>query len=268
MKKKILRVVEVLLLLVILFCLFQIGSYLWGRWQSDRTFDVVAQEVESVASKQEGTRVTIEGKKEKVPEVPDYRQLLSTLQAKNADTIAYLIIDGTQNKYPIMYSGDNSFYLRKGIDKKYNIQGIPFMDYQNKKDLSDQNTVLYGHMMYATDTIFGIVKRFFEQNFTDQSQKTFTLVTQSGVYHYRMFSVRRLDADAKYRVPNMEASAFVNYLENARKHSATDFAFSRPFTERDHIVTLSTCTPDQDETQRLALLGVLESVDTIQANAK
>lgn len=50
----------------------------------------------------------------------------------NKDIVGYLSISNTNINEPILQSTDNEFYLNHGIDKKKNIIGSTFLDYELK----------------------------------------------------------------------------------------------------------------------------------------
>ena len=63
-------------------------------------------------------------------------------------TLAYQeqLADGTPVDYPVVQGRDNTFYLRHGLDREYDNQGIPFADYEC--DVRDgRHLILYGHNM-------------------------------------------------------------------------------------------------------------------------
>ena len=136
------------------------------------------------------------------------------------------------------------------------------MDYRNKKELTDQNTIIYAHMMYYGDEMFGVLKHFTDQKYVDQSPKTVTLTTDQGVFTYRLFSIEHVGATDPYRIPNKPGDEFMGDMLAAYAASEADFDLSAEFNEKDRIITLSTCTTDQDESERIAVLGVLEKVET------
>ena len=69
------------------------------------------------------------------------------LRKKNADTAAWLRIEGTSIDYPIVQASDNEFYLNQDFNKNKSKAGSIFMDCRNGQDLEDRNTILYGHNM-------------------------------------------------------------------------------------------------------------------------
>lgn len=245
--------------MVMAFSLVEIGTYLWERRHSNSQLSQINQQLSDLTLSPAASVDSSEGNKEKLV---DYVALMERLKAMNKDTVAYITIFGSENRYPVLQAEDNDYYLRRGIDEQYSIQGIPFMDYQNNPDLTDQNTVLYGHMMYYGDEMFGVLKHFFDQKYADESEKLFTLTNERGVYTYRIFSIRQPLATDPYRYPNLEEQKFLGNLQQDLAQSETNFHFDGTLSPHDRVVTLSTCTTNQDEDRRIAVVGVLIKMES------
>lgn len=259
MKKWLRRIIQGILLMVMAFSLVEIGTYLWERRHSNSQLSQINQQLSDLTLSPATSVDSSEGNKEKLV---DYVALMERLKAMNKDTVAYITIYGSENRYPVLQAEDNDYYLRRGIDEQYSIQGIPFMDYQNNPDLTDQNTVLYGHMMYYGDEMFGVLKHFFDQKYADESEKLFTLTNERGVYTYRIFSIRQPLATDPYRYPNLEEQKFLGNLQQDLAQSETNFHFDGTLSPHDRVVTLSTCTTNQDEDRRIAVVGVLIKMES------
>lgn len=70
----------------------------------------------------------------------------SGLLARNPDVVGWITIDGTPMDYPVVQGRDNTFYLRHGLDREYDNQGIPFADYECDVQ-NGRHLILYGHNM-------------------------------------------------------------------------------------------------------------------------
>ena len=81
-----------------------------------------------------------------------------SLKKKNPEIVAWLDIPGTGISYPVTQSQDNEFYITHGIYGQKSGTGAIFMDYRNKSDLSDDNTILFGHNMRNGSMFAGLKK--------------------------------------------------------------------------------------------------------------
>lgn len=258
MKKWLRRLIQGIFLMIMAFSVVEIGTYLWERQKSNSEIAAVQKQLADLSIPKEASSASSAA--QNAPML-DYEALMNRLKTMNKDVVAYIMIYGAPNQYPVLQAKDNDYYLRRGIDEKYSIQGIPFMDYQNKPDLTDQNTVLYGHMMYYGDEMFGILKHFLDQSYVDKSDNLFSLVNEKGIYTYRIFSVRQRDATDSYRDPNVEEKTFLNNLQEDLDRSEVNFHFKEKLSAKDRVVTLSTCTTTQDESKRIAVVGVLVKIE-------
>ena len=76
----------------------------------------------------------------------DFQVDWNTLKTQNPDIVGWIRMDPSVN-YPIVQTKNNSYYLKHGFGKSYNINGCIFMHADNKSDWSDPNTIVYGHNM-------------------------------------------------------------------------------------------------------------------------
>lgn len=256
MKKWLGRTAQFALLLVMAFCVMELYSYFQKRQDADKKMDTVKSQLSDFQT----TSQESEPAEEDEPLV-DYTALMQKLRDMNGDSVAYIAIKGSEeNQYPVMQTDDNDYYLRRGADKEYSVYGMPFMDYANDPALDDQNTVIYAHLMEYGDVMFGIFRNYLKQSFVDKQPCTFTLTNDQGVYTYKIFTVYHVDEDAPYRYPNRDKSVFLADMEEANAASEVKLKDSFTFTDADRIATLSTCTPDHNSTQRIAVVGVLDKV--------
>lgn len=95
------------------------------------------------------------------------------LKAINSDTIGWINVYGTNVDYPIVQGEDNDKYIDHTAKNTYSSAGAIFLDYRNKPDLSDFNSIIYGHHM-AEHAMFGDL---------DQFQNS-TFLTNTNMDHY------------------------------------------------------------------------------------
>ena len=78
------------------------------------------------------------------PDIPigiDFEKLAKT----NRDVRAWLYHPGMGINLPVVQARDNEYYLRRGFNRYTKRSGTLFIDYRNKGDFSDRNTIIYGH---------------------------------------------------------------------------------------------------------------------------
>jgi len=179
---------------------------------------------------------------------------LPALQAVNGDVLGWIYIPDTSISYPLLRSGDNSEYLKLTWDLRSSAAGSIFLERRNSADLSDFNTLIYGHNM-KNGTMFSDLRHYRDQAYFDSHPHVY-IVLGDAVLCYRLFAAYTADVTSDtYRLI---------FEDDARKQSAIDFYLSQSSVEcdlapavEDRILTLSTCTGTGDYDYRLVVQGVL-----------
>ncbi|MDY3006620.1 class B sortase [Anaerococcus sp. AGMB00486] len=248
MKDKLLKVFRFILVIIIIVCLIILGKRGYDYYTNHKNNEHISDIVESVEKdyKKKGKdKETFEQKEEKS------LAILKKLQEENSDVTGFIEIPGTYIAYPVMKSNDNEFYLRKGINKEYDIAGSLFMDYQNDREFNDDNTVIYGHFLEDIPSMFTALKDFREQEYA-QNNRTIYITTDKGLREYEIFSVYGTPADYDYRSLAFGDGEYkLNYFKKLKDKSEVNLE-SPDFREDDKIITLSTCQYDYAD-QRLAV---------------
>ena len=173
----------------------------------------------------------------------DFNQInFEELRAVNPDVVAWLRVDGTNVNYPIVQTSDNDFYLNHDITKNPKASGWTFMDYRNSIDMSDDNTIFYGHNL-LNRTSFGSLANVFTDNWFQSSNHYIVVVTESKKYVYQIFSCYYIDPEVYYLQNNFyRDSDYQEFLTKLKSRSNYDFGLE--VSASDKIITLSTCTDD------------------------
>ena len=167
---------------------------------------------------------------------------ISELKKINKDTVAWIVVDGTNINYPIVLGNDNDYYLSHDFNKDYSIGGWIFMDYRNAPLMEDKNTIIYGHNLF-NKTAFGGLSNLFTDGWFNKSNHKIIIYTEKGKYIYNIFSVYNSDPEIYYLnvlfKNNDEYSEFLTTLK-----SRSIFDFGEELNSNDKILTLSTCNDD------------------------
>lgn len=175
------------------------------------------------------------------------------LQAICPDVVAWISMDDTMLSYPVVQARNNEYYLRRLIDGTGNNAGSLFMDYLNAPDLSDHNTVIYGHNM-KNGSMFACVVEYKDQEYYD-AHPTCQLMTPEGNYTVEFFAgfVANLKSGAWDQNFRSEED-FADWLAKAKAKST--FQSDVTPTTQDRVLTLSTCSYEYEDA-RYVLMGVL-----------
>ena len=164
---------------------------------------------------------------------------LEALRAVNPDVIGWILIPDTEISYPLMQGQDNDYYLNHTWEGEENIVGSIFLEHRNFSDLSDFNTIVYGHNM-NDGTMFAGIRQYTEQEFWEAHPYVYIL-SDKGVYRYEIFSSYLAATDSEtYGLSFLSQRTRESFLEMAKENSVIETGIE-PLTT-DRVLTLSTCS--------------------------
>lgn len=167
------------------------------------------------------------------------RVAVSELQAQNPDTVGWIQIPGTGISYPLMHTGDDSYYLNHTFSKKVNSAGSIFMETLNNPDFSDLHTIIYGHNM-KNGSMFAGLKEYRSASYMVTHPNIYVDLAD-GTHAYQVFSVYEADADSdSYTIGFAPDEQYETFLSTIKSRSQYDTGVE--VTKEDSIITLSTCT--------------------------
>lgn len=251
MKGKIIKIVEIVLVICIIFSGYKIFDY----YKSNRDFEKDNADYKKIvqASPTKSEEKDEDSKKELSNEekVAYYRSLydpniVKSLKDSYKNVIGRIIIEGTDIDFPIVQGKDNDFYLDHNYKNQYHAFGSVYMDYRNSSDFSDLNTVLYGHNVRSGHVFHDLVKYNDENVVNDQPYIIVDTLNERKIYE--IYAVYSTSAYTDYRKPFYEGEALDNFL--ARINEANKLSKTIEKTDDLSILTLSTCS---DEDDRLAI---------------
>lgn len=167
---------------------------------------------------------------------------IKKLRKTNEAIVSWLTVDGTNINYPIVKGNDNSFYLNHDINRNLKLSGWTFMDYRNSINMDDDNTIFYGHNL-ANKTAFGSLENLFTEDWVKNSNHYIVVLSEEGKFVYEVFSVYTIDPEVYYLQNNFsDKESYIAFLNTLKSRSKFDFKLN--LTSDDKIITLSTCTSD------------------------
>ena len=164
---------------------------------------------------------------------------LEALRERNPDVAGWIWIPDTKINYPLMQGTDNDYYLHHTWERQANSVGSIFLEHRNSPDLTDYNTIVYGHNM-NNGSMFGGLRNFAVESYC-QDHPWIYLLTDSGIFRYEVFAAYRADVDsATYGLSFREEKTRAAFLIHALESSQVDTGVAPELTDR--ILTLSTCS--------------------------
>lgn len=165
------------------------------------------------------------------------------------NSIGWINVPETKINYPVMYSGDNNFYLHRAVDGSYLRVGSIFLDYRCNSDFTSRINILYGHNM-SDGSMLADVMKFIDSSYFD-SHNYGWLSTPNAVYKIDFFSVSQPENYDDFYDVNSDINL---WLESLRENS---FIWRNiGISEDDQFISLSTCT-NSEGSSRTVLTGKL-----------
>ena len=272
-KKNKLRYVIIFVCLgVFFYSAFHVGINYYRAYKSQKAMDEEAKKIqeqldeakrreeeerkraEEAAAQNGGETDPEGGGTEYVPFVLNFDDLL----AVNSDIMGWITVDGTNINYPVLYSyTDREYYLYHNYWGAYDAQGSIFIENFNSRDLSDFNTIVYGHSM-LNGNMFGTLHNFSHWDYFN-NYGGITFYTPSATYHYYVFETATIDnKHILTYLDNTSYESIQNYINTISGYTSGFIRDGYTITPEDHILTLSTCTTD--DSKRLVVFAVLTGI--------
>ena len=184
---------------------------------------------------------------------------LAALREVNPDVVGWIRVPDTKIDYPVVQGEDNNFYLKHTWQGHENTVGTIFMDYGSSPDLTDFNTLIYGHNM-RTGSMFASLRNYSQQDYFNAHPYVYLLV-DNGAFRFEVFSVYQAELDASaYGQSFRQRETREKFLQDAAEKSTIETEITPGI--RDRILTLSTCSGMGYETRwvvhaRLKMVQVL-----------
>ena len=125
---------------------------------------------------------------------------------------SWILIPDTPINYPLMQEEDNNYYLERTWDHKSNAMGSIFLEHLSSPDLTDQNTIVYGHNM-NDGSMFACLRNYREQDYFLEHPYIYIL-TDLGVYRYEIFSAYTASVKSNtYGVEFPTETSWLRFLE-------------------------------------------------------
>lgn len=262
MKRKLLRIVEIVLAVVLVVSLTMVArtelQYTKGAQTYEQAFDV-ARPPRLTVTPAPAARGEVKAEAEEEEPEPDPNLVLlaamkiDELRRSNSDVLGWVTIPDTVISYPVLQTQDNDYYLRHTWQKESGIVGSVFMDCRSSADMTDFNTIIYGHNM-RDGSMFGTMSDYLEQEHWNAHPCVY-LISGETAYRYDIFAAFEADVTGPvYQKLDMDMQEREAFIAECLELSSIDTGLVP--TADDRILTLSTCT-GRGYQNRWAVLAVL-----------
>ena len=163
----------------------------------------------------------------------------TALREVNDDVLGWILIPNTVLSYPLVQGDDNEYYLNHTWKKWTSVVGAIFMEYANSPDLSNFNTIIYGHRM-NNGSMFASLKYYKDLSYWKAHPYVY-ITNDAGSHQYEIFAAYEVStAGETYRLQFADTQARQDFIDYCLDQSVIDTGVV-PNTY-DRILTLSTCT--------------------------
>lgn len=252
------------ILLVVSIVGFFLCVLVWGiSWSKRRTAEQKLENLQNMTMEQETASTESEQLTDVLAEmgieVPEKNIDFEAIKEENPDIYAWIYVPGTKVDYPILqHPTDDTYYLNHNLDGSKGYPGCIYTELLNSKDFLDPNTVLYGHNM-DDDTMFGSLHDFADEEFFGEDHYIY-VYTPENVYVYQIFAAYEYPGiHLLYNFDVNDPEVFADYLEGIYeiKGRVVNVREDIVVNAEQHIITLSTCTTDHEDSLRFLVQGVL-----------
>lgn len=184
------------------------------------------------------------------------------LQRINKDIYAWIDIPDTDISYPVLqHPTEFEYYLRKGLDEEYSNDGSLFTEPGNAHDMSDFNTIIYGHNLRSLG-MFGTLKYYRDLSYLNEHREI-VVYTPYATFTYKVFAAVTYNDKLITAIFDFNEEegrlAFLDSLDDINDMNSYILDDVTIDVNEDRILTLSTC--NSDKSQRFLVLAVLVDVE-------
>lgn len=263
MNKKIIKVSNLFLVLVLIASLVYIISYVYNLKQDEKYLGELAEQTQQVTDVvlnediKEKTNGELQNPKpEKIivnnetTEEAQYTILskYEELHRQNPDMMGWIKIEDTDINYPVMQTEINNptFYINRNFEKKESVSGIPFID--SRCTLESENIIIYSHNM-KNGTMFGGLTKYKEEEYYqnhriiifdtiyEERKYEIVAVVLSKVYYNEKSTEETFEFYNHIELDSKEQ--FDGYMSELKEQSLYETGVSAEYS--DNLITLVTC---------------------------
>lgn len=231
-KKWIARLIFIVALCVFLYSGFNLGYTYYKYYKVNKDNKDLREEVVKVTKKKRQTKKKASYDSNALKRTINFTKLKSI----NSDIIGWIYIPHTAIDYAILKGANNDTYLHHNYYKKYSFAGCIFMDQINKKDFSDDNTILYGHNM-KNGSMFAGLKQYTTQSYMDAHPYIYIYLPDGSLNIYSIFSTNIYQADSKMYSKGNDYKTYMSQILSTSLAKETVDS-----THEAKLLMLSTCS--------------------------
>ncbi len=250
--------------LLVVLCGVFLGVFIFAAYQLYNTFNGYRQaskEYDSLNEQYVSTQPSPTPTPELPEETPEVKVItppisvdFEQLKGENEDVVGWIYGPESPISYPVVKGADNDYYLYHSFGHALNQSGTIFMDTVCEADLSQDNTIVYGHHM-NNGGMFASLEDYRKEGYLEAHPVLF-YYTPDEVYVLQVFSMFVTGGDSDVYAFNFATDdEYAKFLESMTARSNYDAGVE--VDTDDHIMTLSTCAYDYDDARYVVLCKIV-----------
>ena len=259
-KKKVYLIISIVSAVIMLLALVAIGILLFSFKQARDDYSELASRAKGGAGKSNifWSREEKDITDSSVPDSVEIPVDFDFLLGENQDIIGWIMVEGTDIDYPILYDTTfNQYYLSHNYKGTNAGGGSIIVLPDNADDFSDFNTVVYGHNL-LDGSMFAQLHQFRKKDFFDNHGQI-VVYTPDRKLTYQVFAAYRRDklniiVNNDFSMEELRTEYISSIYEET---AVANFNSEYQVTASDRILTLSTCIGNP--AYRYVVQGVLIS---------
>ena len=175
------------------------------------------------------------------------------LRKINSQVVAWITIPGADISYPVVQGMDDEYYLKHNFKGDEDLFGCIFLEHNNKKDLMESHSIIYGHNMEG-HMMFADLNCYEKSEFLSSCPEI-EVITPERKFLYKIFSVEQASAQSaafEYGY-DLSSPAYKRQLAELKKNSMYETGIEPDVGKP--IITLITCNSHLDKEIRMAVHG-------------
>ncbi|MCD8121149.1 MAG: class B sortase [Clostridiales bacterium] len=224
---------------VCVVCVACLGAYFMRGKQEEDSMDALRQ-IRQEAETAEETASPLDVSSREI--LNTYRDLF----LQNPDLIGWLMIDGTQIDYPVMWTPeDPEYYSDKGFDKQESQNGLLFLDGASNINSYGGNLIIYGHNMKNGSMFADLLKYEKESFWQENNTIRFDTLYESRIY--QIAAVAKGSDVEEFPFDFVSPDEETANLAIGRMQEMALYDTGVEMTYGDDILTLATCDYSEDD---------------------
>jgi len=244
MRARIYTILEVCFIAIFCFSLFKLGTIGYGYVKGDQLYKDSQKEFLTSEDSKSSLIVTVD---------------FDALWEINKDIVGWIYSSDTPVNYPLLQTLDNSYYLKRTYNHVYSDFGSIFIDYRCNKDLTDLNTIIYGHNT-KNGSMFGTFKKYKTKSYFDKHKYIYIFYPDKSFKYEVIAAYTVTTSDPVYTLNFTSDDEFKNWLNDVISNSEAE-TNKTEITGKEKIITFSTCT-SRSKTERFVV--VAEQIEIVE----